>query len=290
MISDRTKKDIVNSWGSAGLAVLACSPIEVIKMNAQVTSSNVTIRSMFTDVYKTFGARGYYKGLTASIVAQPGYWTFYWPIYNNLKERYADHNGALDLHKKMGIIFFSSSVASMTINPFFVFKTRFQTSVMKKNSDGSLKFPKMTYKTLITDMIKNEGIRGFYKGNLIAQFKNTQMMIQMPMYDYLNNNSVVNKFLGKSDIIFLDKSFISGIASKTIASCLIYYPVDSIRTNIRDNVENKSIRKVVSEIYARPGGLLNFYRGVGIYWISAVPTFGIIMYLYEAFSHKAKST
>lgn len=190
-------------------------------------------------------------------------------------------DGQLDLSKKMGIIFVSSSVASMTINPFFVFKTRFQTSVMKKNMDGSLKNPNLTYKSLIVDMAKNEGIRGFYKGNLVAQFKNTQMMIQMPLYDYINNCKLMNSLFGKSDIIFLDKSFLSGVAAKTVASCLIYYPVDSIRTNIRDNVENKSIPAIVRDIYKRPGGFLNFYRGVGIYWVSAVPTFGTIMYIYE---------
>jgi hypothetical protein len=152
---------------------------------------------------------------------------------------------------------------------------------MKKTVNGTLKYPNLTYKSLITDMAKQEGIRGFYKGNLVAQFKNTQMMIQMPLYDFINNNQLMNSLFGKNDIIFLDKSFLSGIAAKTVASCLIYYPVDTIRTNIRDNIENKSIAKIVKDIYQRPGGFINFYRGVGIYWVSAVPTFGTIMYIYE---------
>jgi dicarboxylate transporter 10 len=283
LIQEKTKKDIVNSWGSAGLAVVATSPLEVIKMNAQVTSSNISIGSMFKDVYKTHHLKGFYKGLGASILAQPGYWTFYWPIYNNLKDKYSV-NGQLDFSKKMGIIFASSSIASMIINPFFVFKTRFQTSVMEKNTDGTLRNPNMTYKSLIYDMAKKEGIRGFYKGNLVAQFKNTQMMVQMPLYDYINESGPMNSLFGKSDIILLDKAFLSGVAAKTVASCVLYYPIDSIRTNIRNNVENKSIRTIVKDIYKRPGGLLNFYRGVGIYWISAVPTFGTIMYIYEKLS------
>jgi hypothetical protein len=47
-------------------------------------------------------------------------------------------------------------------------------------------------------MIKKEGIRGFYKGNLVAQFKNTQMVIQMPLFDYFTSNDVV-KYITKSD-------------------------------------------------------------------------------------------
>jgi hypothetical protein len=123
VFSAKTKKDILNSWGSAGIAVVATSPLEVIKMNAQVTSSKLTIASMFKDVYKTHRMKGFYQGLGSSMIAQPGYWTFYWPIYNNLKDTYSI-NGQLDLPTKMGIIFASSSVASMIINPFFVFKTR----------------------------------------------------------------------------------------------------------------------------------------------------------------------
>jgi Mitochondrial carrier protein len=284
-LKEKTKKDISASSISASVAVLACSPLELVKMNSQVTSSNMTIRSMFKDVYRTFGMKGFYKGLGVSMIAQPGYWTIYMPIFNNLKDKYSNEDGTIDMSKKMGIIFASSSVASMAVNPLFVFKTRFQTSVLKKNVDGTLKHPKMSYSSLIKNMISQEGIRGFYKGNMVAQFKNTQMLIQMPLYDFLYNSDIMNQFFSKSDIPFLDKSFISGVLAKTVASCVVYYPIDSIRTNLRDNVENKSISRIVKDIYSRPGGVINFYRGVGIYWISAVPTFGIIIYGIEKLKH-----
>ena len=278
-IDENTKKSILTSWGSAGIGVVVTSPLEVIKMNAQVTSSNTSVKSMFVDINKTYGLRGFYKGLSASLLAQPGYWTFYWPIYNALKKRYSDTDGNINLSKKMQIIFASSSVASMTVNPLFVFKTRFQTSALQKNANGSLKNPNISYSSLIKNIFQREGIRGFYKGNIVAQVKNTQMLIQMPLYDSLNESEAVKTLAEKS--LFLDRSFVSGVISKTVASCLVYYPIDSIRTNIRHDVENKSVLKIVKDIYRRPGGIRNFYRGVGIYWISAVPTFGIIMYSYE---------
>lgn len=281
MFSQDTKRDIVNSWTKSVGAVALCSPLELIKMNAQVTSSQKTIGSMFKSVYKTHGFKGFYKGLGVSLLAQPGYWTFYLPIYNNLKKRYSNNDGTIDFQKKMGIVFGSSMVASMTVNPLFVFKTRFQTSVLKTKPDGTLKYPKMNYLKMAKDIARKEGIRGFYKGNLVAQIKNTQMIIQMPLYDYLNEHP--GNPLKKNNFILFDKSFVSGIVSKTVASCVVFYPVDCIRTNIRDNVQNKSIAQIVKQIYSRPGGALNFYRGVGIYWLSAVPTFGTFMYLYESF-------
>lgn len=279
VISSRTKRDILTSWGSAGIAVVGCSPLEVIKMNAQVTPTDNTLRRMFKNVYRIHGIRGYYKGLVASLAAQPGYWTFYWPIYNALKPRYSNADGSIDLHKKIGIVFGSSLVASVAVNPLFVFKTRFQTSVLQQKLDGTPKHPNLTYKKLIQDIASKEGIRGFYKGNLVAQIKNTQMILQMPLFDYFN--SAPWNPLEKSNFVLVDRSFVSGVVAKTIASCMVYYPIDCVRTNLRNEVENCSIAHIVKKIYKRPGGLVNFYRGVGVYWISAVPTFGVIMYAYE---------
>lgn len=283
MFSKETRRDIFASWGSSGAAVIGCSPLEILKMNAQVTSSKKTIRWMFKDIYRTHGVQGFYKGLKVSLLAQPGYWTFYFPIYNNLKPKFSNKDGTIDIHKKMGIVFGSSLIASMAVNPLFVFKTRFQTSVLKKNTNGTLKYPKLNYWQMAKDISKHEGIRGFYKGNFVAQIKNTQMIIQMPLYDYLNTHP--SNPLQKSNIPILDRSFMSGVISKTVASCMIYYPIDCIRTNIRDNIDNKSIMQIVKHIHSKPGGFLNFYRGVGIYWLSAVPTFGMIMYIYEKTKH-----
>lgn len=281
LLSQKTQRDIVTSFSSSVISVVACSPLEVLKMNAQVTSANVTVKGLFKDIYKSHGIQGFYKGLGVSVLAQPSYWACYWPIYNTLKVKFQNPGGDINLHTKMGIIFGSSLVSSMAVNPLFVFKTRFQTSVLKKNAYGSVLHPRLSYATLISDIARKEGIRGFYKGNLVAQIKNTQMVLQMPLFDYFNSSP--NNPLGKSNFVLLDRSFVSGVLAKSIASCLIYYPIDSIRTNIRDNIENKSILQITRQIYARPGGVLNFYRGVGIYWISSVPAFGVLMYFFDKF-------
>jgi len=160
-----------------------------------------------------------------------------------------------------------SGVSGIAVNPLFVFKTRFQTAALKDN-------PNIRYGQLMRDMTQNEGIRGFFKGGLVAQYKNTQMVIQMPLYDYLANHTY-NPLIGNGA-----NAFVSGCVAKLI-SCSVYYPLDNIRTNIRRYVEPKSIAQVVKDIYARPGGMLNFYRGIRLYWLSAVPTFGLIMYSYE---------
>jgi hypothetical protein len=300
MLSTKTQRDIKSAAGAAIGGVIVTSPLEVIKMNAQVTSSKMNFRDMCRDVYNTHGARGFYKGLGVSLLGQPIFWVLYFPVYNNLSQYANDNyqytingprfqvkneNGNLSNTTKASVIFASSLVASMTVNPLFVYKTRFQTSVLKKNLDGSLKYPNMSYTSLVKDVWKYEGIRGLYKGNFVAQIKNTQMVPQMFLYDYFVNTSL--NPLSDNNLMLLDKAFVSGIAAKT-GSSFMFYPIDVIRTNIRDNVENKSIFRIAKDISNRPGGLLNFYRGYSIYWFSAIPTFGLITYGYNKLQNYMK--
>lgn len=284
MLSQETKNDIVKSFGSSVFAVSVCSPLEVLKMNAQVTAttSKTSVHRMFKDIYQTHGIKGYYKGLGVSLLAQPGFWAFYFPVYNFIKPKFTKEDGSFELYHKIGCVTAATTVASVIVNPLFVFKTRIQTSVLKKNIDGSLQYPKPSYTEMARNIFLKEGIRGFYKGTFVAQLKNSQMMIQMPLHDYIKNHP--SNPLDKSNIIIFDRAFVSGTISKTITSCLLFYPMDVVRTNLRDQVEYKSILQITKEIYKRPGGFLNFYRGVGTYWLSAVPAFGLTMFVYESIS------
>ena len=81
ILRDKDKRDIKASLGGSIPAILATSPLEVIKMNAQVTSHNVTIRGMFKDVYRTHGIRGFYKGLGVSLCGQPLFWVRKIPFF-----------------------------------------------------------------------------------------------------------------------------------------------------------------------------------------------------------------
>lgn len=227
--------------------------------------------------------------MIATIASQPLYWTCYFPVYHylsdsilNKSKSYSTKNikevdnqfpekKKLTFGEKILAVSVASSVSGFIVNPLFVFKTRFQTSALTNINTN--------YVSLIKTMIKNEGIRGFYKGNLVAQFKNTQMVVQMPLYDYFTSREVIQS-LTNSNTNNGAITFGMGCLAKLISST-IYYPLDNIRTNIRRYEQHKSISKIISEIYSRPGGIMNFYRGVGLYWISAVPTFGLIMYSYE---------
>lgn len=73
-LREKDVRAIKASLGSSIPAIIATSPLEVLKMNAQVTSQNTTIREMFKDVMRTHGLRGFYKGLGVSLCGQPLFW------------------------------------------------------------------------------------------------------------------------------------------------------------------------------------------------------------------------
>ena len=269
-LNERDKRNIKASLGSAIPAIILTSPLEIIKMNAQVTSGNITIRGMVKDVFRNHGIRGFYKGLGVSLCGQPMFWALYHPIKNNLHDNLANDDGSIDFWAKSSTIFAASLGASVTVNPLFVVKTRFQTSVLMPGA-GSLRYLEM-----IKNIFRNEGIGGFYKGNFVAQIKNTQLVPQMLLYEFIRDSSL--NPLYDSNLFLIDRSFVSGVVAKTIASCIVYYPVDVIRTNIRHKTVHVSIPEVIKEVYRRPGGFLNFYRGVSVYWVSAIPTFGLITF------------
>ena len=57
--------------------------------------------------------------------------------------------------------------------------------------------------------------------------------------------------------------------------------MDTLRTNVRTQQGHISYLQVIKNVYSRRGGVLNFYRGIGLYWMSQVPIFAITMGAFE---------
>lgn len=69
----------------------------------------------------------------------------------------------------------------------WVLRTRLQA----QNVTGNV----VHYRTFFSTTIKNEGIRGLYKGTPISLVKNLQMGIQMPLYKKLKEEYSMNPLI-----------------------------------------------------------------------------------------------
>jgi hypothetical protein len=146
-----------------------------------------------------------------------------------------------------------------------VLRTRLQTEALRGET--------IRYRSFFGDIIRQEGVRALYKGLPVTLVKNMQMGLQLPLYTYLKKDNNINPM-------------IAGAISKIVASSVVY-PLDSIRTNVRATKGDISYKDVVVQIMKRPGGALNFFRGLPIYWCTQVPIFAITMGAFESLTNKS---
>lgn len=207
-------------------------PIDVIKTNYQIKPQNI-----FLLTEKIIKNRTLYAGLSSHLTTYP----IFWGVFFYTKQINIYDNNFINS-------FICGGIASFSSNPFFVLKTRQQ--INKEN-----------YKQMISNIYKNEGIRGFYKGLNSTLINNLKLGLQFPLYDY---------FKEKTESILL-----SGFLSKTISSTL-FYPLDLIRIHQRNSVKNISIKSLIKKI-----GYTNLYKGVLMYNAVSIPNFMLLMLFKE---------
>jgi len=104
------KRESLPSFSSGTIAVAAASPLEVLKIQAQCTGSDRTIRQLARNIISKHGYPGFYKGMVASLIAQPAYWVGFFPLYHYIGDRYKKEDGSMDLHHKMFTVFIARCV------------------------------------------------------------------------------------------------------------------------------------------------------------------------------------
>lgn len=247
----------LKGYGANACAITLTQPLEVLRIQSQVT--HTPFRQLASNIIKKDGMWGFYRGLGASLVTQPVYWSIFFPIYYHLN---SSMNSSINSSMNSFVISnIAGTIGVIATNPLWVLRTRLQAETVIAEKDRK----RIRYRDFFSKIIRNEGFASLYKGTPITLVKNLQMGIQMPLYEALKReyNPVV-----------------AGAAAKLVSSTIVY-PMDTIRTNIRTHRGAITYRNVITEIYNRPGKLTNFYRGIGIYWMTQVPVFAITMGVFE---------
>lgn len=245
---------------SSTLATFILHPIDVIKTRYQISrlKKPTTVQYTITSIYKN-GFKSFYKGLGPNLGTYPIFWSVYFQT-NSIQFEPTDNTFTNKFLKAQ----ISACIASTISNPLFVFKTRAQT-----NNSG------IKYSKLASNMIKNEGILGFYKGLGSTLLNNTKLGIQMPLYDYLHKNNELT----------LNNSLLSSLISKGICTTL-FYPFDLVRVNQRNEQTKLSIANGFKNAY-KNGGIIGLYRGVLLYNLISTPNFVLMMWFKDIIEKRA---
>jgi hypothetical protein len=132
---------------------LFITPFELIKTNLQTTKNDKPIQ-IIKNLYNKKGIKGLYRGFSTTAIRQCTNQGFNFSIYYKLRSIFIKENEKPDIFKIVISSLFSSSIGPILTSPVDTLKTRFMN-------------PNYNYNSIYNatkEIIKNEGIRSFYKG------------------------------------------------------------------------------------------------------------------------------
>jgi solute carrier family 25 (mitochondrial folate transporter), member 32 len=275
---------------SGSISSIICAPLDIIRTQYQVdVKKNKSFKSSFKNIIYYNGISGLYKGCLSNIIAMSVFYGIFFPIYYNSNNFISQYKINYTLQHFLSSLF-SASISSIISNPFHVLKTRYHiiniNKISQKNkvlkgrnkvSFSQSKNIQLRYSktpnifNLVKNIYNNEGLFSFYRGVGITLFKNIELGIQLPIYEYSKSSIHFTPFLSVNYAI-------SGFISKIISTS-ITYPIDTIRTQRRSN-NIYTIKTIIKNIKYY-NGFSGFYNGYFIYLYRAIPSSVITFVVYE---------
>ncbi|KAG6809736.1 hypothetical protein H0H93_015552, partial [Arthromyces matolae] len=138
------------------------------------------------DIYREESPKALFKGLGPTLVGVVPARSISFFTYGNGKHIIANYfnDGKENSYVHLGAAAISGIITSTTTNPIWVVKTRLQLSAHQHENVAGQKVIGSSWKT-IRDIMKHEGVRGFYKGLSASYLGVTEVTIQWVLYERL---------------------------------------------------------------------------------------------------------
>ncbi|RAK83197.1 mitochondrial folate carrier protein Flx1 [Aspergillus costaricaensis CBS 115574] len=296
---------------TAGIASTLClHPLDLLKTRLQVdrlSSSRVggsvpVIREIFQN---EGGIKAFYRGLTPNIVGNSTSWALYFLCYGNIKDVMRTwRSGSEDQALTSADYFLASGSAGMLTsaltNPIWVIKTRMLST--GSQSPGAY----ASFTTGAKEILRSEGIAGFYRGLVPALFGVSHGALQFMAYEQLKlyrsrmappaGTTGLQRDAGSSHVSSLSSDaarsgirelgnvdlFVISSLSKLFAGC-VTYPYQVLRSRLQTydaHLVYSGVRDAVAQIWAREG-ITGFYKGLGPNLLRVLPSTWVTFLVYE---------
>ena len=219
-----------------GLAGLITNPCDVIKVrNQQFGSTDAryrTFRGAASSVLREEGARGFGKGVAASVLRECTYSALRMGLYEPIKSRYSLALGGGEAPSSSPLVkwlsaFTSGAIGSALFNPVDVVKVRYQ----------STPGPIPPYPSLLGAFraihAREGGLRGLYVGTSATVTRAAFLTsAQLGSYDVIKNDVLVREFSfdGEAGGAHLCASAIASVLTTTAAN-----PADVVKTRVMND-------------------------------------------------------
>ncbi|KAF7370943.1 Mitochondrial carrier protein [Mycena sanguinolenta] len=229
------------------------------------------------DIYREESPRALFRGLGPTLVGVVPARSINFFTYGNGKQVIANNfnDGQENTWVHLTAAAIAGIVTGTATNPIWVVKTRLQLESRTQTALGG-SWP--TIKTIMRD----EGIRGFYKGLSASYLGVTEGTIQWVLYERLKRLTAGTE--GKGGALEWLGMLGSAGTAKCVAS-LITYPHEVIRTRLRQPKVNgvmkytgllQTLRLIIAE-----EGTRRLYGGLSAHLMRVVPNAAVMYAIYE---------
>jgi len=277
---DKRKYYVLGPTFMVGVRLLIFPPI-LIKTRLQVQQNSALYTGTFDafkKIFKSEGIRGFYKGFATSnlsIISGQVYIT----MLEVVRSKLPNLNGA---HKSL-IAGFCASLAAQTITvPVDIISQKQMMNINKKVVVSTITEAKSTRNqtawTVILDIYRKYGLRGFYKGYLASLLTYTPSSAIWWASYYSFTQLYGNMVADNTPVIVIQG--LSGPSASAVAA-VITNPADTIRTRLQVEGGSSSIGSVALKLY-KEEGIRALHKGLTARLASSLPSGFIIIVGYES--------
>jgi len=271
--------------GVAGGSVSSCvlHPLDLIKIRLSVSDGSSArpkynnILHLTKSVLKQRGIRGMYSGVTPSVVGAGLSWGFYFFFYYNIKSYLTGHDKEkqLSTFDSLACGCLSGSMTLVMTNPIWIAKTRM---CLMYETSSTVQYRGILH--TISQLIKENGVRGLYKGMVPGLLGTSHGAIQFLVYERLKHWNRKRKNMKPDDKIGTFDVLSMSATSKLIAASSTY-PYQVVRSRLQD--QHRSYNGVFDVIKStwKNESWRGFYKGLGPSLMRVIPACCITFYTYE---------
>lgn len=273
----REKSTSVGLMGSGGSVVVGAPRSNGLLWNFVETGH------ILRDIYREESPRALFKGLGPTLVGVVPARSINFYTYGNGKQIIANHfnNGQENTYVHLSAAAIAGIVTGTATNPIWVVKTRLQLSASNHKDMAGQRVIGSSWNT-IKLIMREGGIRGFYKGLSASYLGVTEGTIQWVLYERLKKLTANAEGKGGA------QEWLGMLGSAGTAKCvasLITYPHEVLRTRLRQPSVNgvlkytglvQTLRLVIAEEGAR-----SLYGGLSAHLMRVVPNAAVMYSIYE---------
>lgn len=268
-MAQRRKEDRIGRWYFGGLASAGAAcvthPLDLLKVHLQTQQTEKqTLGQLIKRIYVNDGIRGFYNGISASLLRQLTYSTTRFGMYETLKKQFPGDTKSIPFYQKALLAGVSGACGGWVGTPGDMVNVRMQ---------NDMKLPvaqRRNYKHALDGVLRvmrEEGVTKLFNGAVMASSRAIFMTIgQLAFYDQI-------KQLLLSTGYFKDNAgthFTSSFAAASIATVLTQ-PLDVMKTRMMNAKPGQFKGIIDCFVYTAKTGPTAFFKGFFPAWVRLAP-------------------